>query len=203
MHIHLQPVRQGVDHRGTHAMQTAGHLIAAGTEFAAGVKDSVHDLQRRLARLLLNVHGNTTAIVRDLDHIALFDDHLNGVTIAGQCLVDGIVNNFIHQMMQTGCGCRSDIHTRAHTDGLQTLQHLNFRCVIFLCYFFIKICHLSFSKDLYKDLYVNPPCQCGGGWLAEYDCAVRADDEGAGNIIGGIFHHAVFFVFAEHIPGQI
>ena len=48
--LHLQPLGQGVDHAGAHAVQAAGDLVAAAAELAAGVQDGKYHLQRRAGR---------------------------------------------------------------------------------------------------------------------------------------------------------
>ena len=43
--LDLQPLGQGVDHAGAHAVEAAGDLVAAAAELAAGVEDGKHHLQ--------------------------------------------------------------------------------------------------------------------------------------------------------------
>ena len=64
MDPHLQPLAQGVDHAGAHAVEAAGHLVAAAAELAAGVEDGEHHLQGGQAGLGLDVHGDAAAVVR-------------------------------------------------------------------------------------------------------------------------------------------
>ena len=48
------------------------------------------------------------------------------VTMASQGLVDGIIDNLEHQVVQTGAiGRITDVHTRTLTHGLQTFKNLN------------------------------------------------------------------------------
>ena len=63
VHVNDEPLGKRVDDRRTHAVKTAGDLIAPAAEFAARVQNGVNDLQRGLSGLRLNVDGNAAAIV--------------------------------------------------------------------------------------------------------------------------------------------
>ena len=134
VNLNLQPLRQSVDNRRAHAMQTAGNLIASAAELAAGMEHRENHLQSRLSGLRLDVHGDTAAVIGDGDGVAGVDGDGDMLAVAGQGLVDGIVHDLIHQMVQTGSGGGADIHTGALAHRLQTLQHLNLRAAVFLCY---------------------------------------------------------------------
>ena len=125
MDLYGQPFRQGIDHRSTHAVQTAGHLVAAAAELAAGVQHGEHHLQRRPARLGLDVHGDAASVIGDGDGIALVDGHRDLRAEACQRLVDGVIHDLIHQMVQTAGAGGADIHTRTLAHRLQAFQHLN------------------------------------------------------------------------------
>ena len=140
--LDLQPLGQGVDHRGTHAVQAAGALIASAAELAARVQHGKDDLQGRLAGLLLDVHRDAAAVIGDANDIALLNAHLNVGAVAGQGLVDGVVDDLIDQVMQTGRGGGPDVHTGALAHRFQTFQHLNLTGVIFLADFFRNIRHI-------------------------------------------------------------
>ena len=128
--LDLQPLGQGVDHRGAHAVQTAGDLIAPAAELTAGVQDGKDHLQGGLARLGLDVHGDAPAVVGDGDGVVRVDGHGDVGAVARQGLVDGVVHDLIDQVVQAGLGCRADIHARTLADGLQALQHLDLRPAI-------------------------------------------------------------------------
>ena len=130
VHLHRQPFGQGVHHAGAHAMEAAGHLIAASAELAAGMEHGVYHLQRGLTGLGLNIHRDAPAVIHNGDGVALVDGHGDLRAEAGQRLVDGVVHDLVYQMMQSGGRGGADIHTRPLPHGLQPLQHLNFRCVI-------------------------------------------------------------------------
>ena len=99
--LHGQPFAQGVHHRCAHAVQSAGYLIAPAAEFSAGVEHGIHHFQSGLARLGLNIHRNAPAVVHHRDGIIRVDLHQDIRTIAGKRLVNGVVHNFIDQMMKS------------------------------------------------------------------------------------------------------
>ena len=129
-------------------MQTAGDLVASAAELTAGMQHGEHHFQSAFAGLLLHVHGNTAAVIRHGDNITGLDDHVDFRAVACQRLVNGVVHDFVHQMMQTGAGRGADIHTRTFPDGLQSLQHLNLTGVIFFYDFIRNFCHLLFYSPI-------------------------------------------------------
>ena len=141
VHPHPQPLGQRVDNRRAYAVEAAGDLVAAAAEFAAGVEHGVHHFQGRPSGLGLDVHGDTPAVVGDGDGIAGIDGDGDVLAVAGQSLVDGVVHDLIDQVVQARGGGRADIHTRPLAHRLQTLQNLNLRAAVFLCYFrFVRHC---------------------------------------------------------------
>ena len=119
----------------------AGDLIAPAAELAARVQHREHDLKRGLARLRLHVHGAAAAIVAHADDVAGLDGQLNMAAVARERLVNGVVDDLIHEVVQTGRRRRADVHTRTLAHGLQTLEHLDLAGVIFLCDLVCDIWH--------------------------------------------------------------
>ena len=125
-----QPLGQGVDHGGAHAVEAAGDLVAAAAELAAGVEDGVNDLQSGLAGLGLDVHGDAAAVVHHGDGVALVDGDLDLRAVACQGLIDGVVHDLVHQMVETGGGGGANVHTGTLPDSFQSLQDLDLGGVI-------------------------------------------------------------------------
>ena len=126
VYLHRQPLAQSVHHAGAHAVEAAGDLIASAAELAAGVQHGEHHLQGGPARLGLDIHGNTAAVVGNGDGVTLVDGHGNVRAVAGQRLVDGVVHDLIYQVVQTAGAGGADIHTRPLPHSLQPLQYLYF-----------------------------------------------------------------------------
>ena len=130
-----QPLGQGIDHGGAHAVKAAGDLIASAAELAAGVQHGVHHLQSGPSRLGLDIHGNAAAVIGDGDGIAGVDGHGYVLAVARQSFVNGVVHDLIDQVMQARRGSGADIHTGPLPDSLQPLQDLDLLRAVLLCYF--------------------------------------------------------------------
>ena len=130
--IDLEPLGEGVDDRRADAVQAAGDLVSAAAEFAARVQDGEDDLKGALARLLLDIDGDASAVIRDGYHVARLNGDLDMGAVARESLVYRVVDYFIYKMVQAGGAGRADIHTRSLADSLKTLEYLDLTCVIIL-----------------------------------------------------------------------
>ena len=74
------------------------------------------------------------------------------ITEAGKGFIDGVVHNFIDQMVQTGLGGGTDIHTRTLANRLQAFQNLNLRAVIFTFYTWIQPFFVHNKNSFYSFL---------------------------------------------------
>ena len=100
VHLHRQPFRQRVDDARAHAVQTAGDLIASAAELTARVQHGIDDLECGAPRLRLNVDRNAAAVVDNGDGVALVDRHLDLRAVARKRLVDGVIHNFVNEVVQ-------------------------------------------------------------------------------------------------------
>ena len=104
-------------------MQAAGDLVAAAVaELAAGVEDGEHDLERRLALLLHRVDGDAAAVVDDGDRVVGVDRHVDARAVAGERLVDGVVDDLVDEVVQAAHAGRADVHAGPLADGLEALE---------------------------------------------------------------------------------
>ena len=143
-HLHLQPGGQGVHHRGAHAVQAARNLVAAPAELAARVEDGEHHGHGGQARLVLHPHRDAPAVVRDIDHVPRQQAHVNRIAEARQGLVDGVVHNLVHQVVQAPRAGGADIHAGPLAHRLQALQDLDLVAVIS----FFDLCHVRHFVDI-------------------------------------------------------
>lgn len=158
-HLDGEPLRAGVHHRSAHAVQAAGHLVAGvlAAKLAACVQDGVHHRHCRQAGVGLDIHRDATAVVGHLDQIAFQDLDLNMVTVTGQRLVDGVVHDLVHQMVQAPLAGGADIHTRPLAHRLQAFQHLDLAGVVLVVGSGIGI---GRSNDLFCHIH-SPFCLFG------------------------------------------
>ena len=85
-HLHFHLCGKGVHNGNAHAVQTARNFVSLATEFAAGVQNGEHDLDRGNLLLGMLVHGNAAAVVLTGDGIVGVDGHLDGIAVPGQGL---------------------------------------------------------------------------------------------------------------------
>ena len=119
----LQPLRKRVDHRHTHAVQAAGHLVAtAVAELAAGVQHGQDDLGGRATLLLVHGNRDAAAVVADRDAVVRVDGDLDRVGLAGQRLVDRVVHDLVDEVVKTPCAGGPDVHAGTLAHRLETLE---------------------------------------------------------------------------------
>src|SRR3954471_4690488 len=121
--LDLERLAQRVDNGDADAVQAARHLVAAAVaELAAGVQDGEHDLEGRPALLLHERHGDAAAVVDDRDRVVGMDRDLDGARVAGERLVDGVVHNLVHEVVQAAHPGRPDVHAGALADRFEALE---------------------------------------------------------------------------------
>ncbi len=117
-----------VDDGHADTMQAAGDLVAFIVELAAGMQFGHHDFRSGTLFLVvvLDVDGNAAAVVLHADRVVGVDDDLDVVAIAGESLVDRIVDDLEHHMVEPGSirGV-TDVHTRPLANGLEAFQYLD------------------------------------------------------------------------------
>ena len=106
-------------------MQAAGDLVAAAAELAAGVQHGEHDRDGRDALDRVDVDRDAAAVVDDLDAAVLQQRHDDPVAVAGQRLVDGVVDDLPHQVVQAALAGRADVHAGTLADRLEALEDLD------------------------------------------------------------------------------
>ena len=106
-------------------MESAGDRVPAPTELAAGMQHGEDDLDRRLALGAVHVHGDSTTVVHHADGAVLEDRDLDRVAMTGQGLIDGVVDDLVHQVVESALPRRTDVHAGALAHRLQAFEHLN------------------------------------------------------------------------------
>jgi len=126
-HHQAQHGAQRVHAAHAHAVQAAGDLVAVLVELAARVQLGQRDLGGRALGLVLVVHlhagGNAAAVVGDGDRVVGVDGHDDVVAVAGQRLVDGVVDHLEDEVVQPGAvrGV-ADVHAGALAHGLKPFE---------------------------------------------------------------------------------
>ena len=119
----VEPLGQRVDHGDAHPVEASRDLVAAAVaELAAGVQDGQDDLRGGPALLLVHVDRDPAAVVGHAHRVVRVDDDLDLVGLAGERLVDGVVDDLVDQVMQPARARRADVHARALSNGLEALE---------------------------------------------------------------------------------
>ena len=125
-HLDLEPVGQRVDAFRADAVQAAGVFVGALPEFAARVQVGQHQLDGGHLPFRMHVHRDAAAVVADGDRAIHVDGDFDFVAIAGQMLVNGVVQHLEDAVVQAALVRVADIHAGPLAHRLQTLQFVNF-----------------------------------------------------------------------------
>ena len=96
----FQPFRKGIDNRCTNAVQTAGNFVTAAAELTASGENRINNGCRRDALFRVNPNRNPSAVVGNPYHIVWQQFYHDFCTVSGKGFVNGIVYDFVDQMMQ-------------------------------------------------------------------------------------------------------
>ena len=119
-----QQLGQRVDDRDADAVQAAGDLVAAAVaELAAGVQHGQHDLDGRALLLLHDADGDAAAVVDDRDRVVRVDRDVDARAVAGERLVDGVVDDLVDEVVQSAHAGGPDVHAGSLANRLETLEH--------------------------------------------------------------------------------
>ena len=165
-HLDPAPLGEGVHDRGADAVQTAGDFVAAAAELAAGVEDRHDHLQGRLVLLGVLVDRDTAAVVGDGHHAVGADAGHDRVGMTAQRLVDRVVDDLAHEVMQTAHVRAADVHAWAAADSFQSLEHLDGRGVVGRGLGFRGRCHRSVLLQVHRAELItfatDAPLRCRG-----------------------------------------
>ena len=108
-------------------MQAAGNLVGGVIELTAGVEDGHDDFGGGTTLLRMDIHRNSTAVVGDGYRLVGMDGDGYLRAMAGQCLVDRVVDDLENHVVQTTAVVGvSDVHSRPLSDSVETLQNFDF-----------------------------------------------------------------------------
>ena len=121
VHLELELHRERVDDRHADAVQAAGDLVAVAAELPARVQRGEDDLGGGLAPGV-RVDRDAAPVVGDATAAVGEDRDVDARGLAGHRLVDRVVDDLVHEVVQARRTRRADVHARALTDGLQPLE---------------------------------------------------------------------------------
>ena len=116
--------RQRIDHRRAHAVQAARGRVGPRAELSAGVEFGEHVLERG-SLAVLDAGGNASAVVADLDGPVLVQGDLDEVGEPGGGLVDRVVDQLPHQVVQAFHAGAADVHAGALANRVEAFEDLD------------------------------------------------------------------------------
>ncbi len=125
--LELQFFRERVHDADTHAVQAARHLVAFRIEFAAGVQLRHHHLRCRDAFFLVEINRDAAAVVHHRHRVVVMNCDVDLRAVSRHGFIHGVVDNFVHQVVQPHFAGRADVHGGPQTHRFQPLQHLDTR----------------------------------------------------------------------------
>ena len=124
--LQFQPHRKRIDHGHADAVQAAGNLVGILVELTAGMELGHDDLGRRDAFRRVKIGRNSTPVVGDGAGAVGIERHRYEVGVAGQRLVDGVVDHLVDHVVQAGAVVGvADIHARTLAHRIQALENLD------------------------------------------------------------------------------
>ena len=185
-YVDLELAAQRVDDRDAHAVQATGHLVAAAAELAAGVQHGQRHRDRRHVLAGGRVGGDAAAVVLDADAAVVLQGHRDAGGVAGQRLVDGVVDDLPHEVVQAALAGGADVHAGALADGLEPLEDLDRGRVVLALLDRVALAHRGEGGGRLGDHL--------GGQVGAGDVGVRVADGGsvslsvlvAGGVLAGM-----------------
>ena len=120
---HLELLGQGVHHRHTHPVQTAGHLVGVLVKLAAGMQHRHGEFHTRHLLHRVHVHRNAAAVVLHRNGVVGMNRDEDAVGMAGQRFVNGVVHHFVHEVVQAARRRGPDVHAGALADRFEPLEN--------------------------------------------------------------------------------
>ena len=129
-HLGDEPLGERVHHGDADAVQAAGDLVALSSELPARMQLGEHDRECRQPLVGDDVDRDARSGIAHGDGVVRVDGHVDEVVPSGQGLVDRVVDDLVHEMVEPSGTRRADVHPRAQTDRLEALENRDVLCGI-------------------------------------------------------------------------
>ena len=118
--------RESVDHRETDPVQASRDLVGVLVELPAGMQFGHDDFRRRPPLTLVEGHRDSAAVVPHGDAAIAVDDDLDQLAEAGLSLVDRVVDELEHHVVQARAVIGvADVHPGPFPDRFEALEDLD------------------------------------------------------------------------------
>ena len=116
---------QGVDDGGADSVQSAGDRVGLAAELAAGVERGHDGFDAGDAGGGVLVNGDAASVVHDANGAVFVQGDLDAGAEPRHELVNGVVNDFVYQVVESALVGAADIHTGPTADGFHAFQDLD------------------------------------------------------------------------------
>ncbi len=123
--LDVESDREGVHDGDADAVQSARDLVGVLVEFSAGVQGRHDDFRGRALLRRVHVGRDAAAVVDDGDAAVVVDHDLDLRAVAGQGLVDRVVDDLVDQVMEAIGTGRPDVHRRPLSDRFEAFEDLD------------------------------------------------------------------------------
>jgi hypothetical protein len=130
----FHPFADEVDDRCAYAMKPAGGFVGGSVvvlEFSTGAQGGEDDFDSWDAFGGVNADGDAAAIVDDRAGAIGINFDENAFRIAGQGLVDGVIDDFVDEVMKPAWVVSADVHTGAGADVFHIVEDADHAFVVF------------------------------------------------------------------------
>ena len=127
--LQIETLGERIHDRHANTVQTAGYLVRGVLEFAARVQHGQDDFGRRTA-VRHRIDRNAAPVVDDGDRVVDVDGDVDLIAEARERLVDRVVDDFVHQVMQPRLSGRPDVHGGALAHRFEALEDLDLVCAV-------------------------------------------------------------------------
>ncbi len=130
--LELESLRKEIHDRHPDPVQPPRDFVGVVVELPARVQLGHDDLRRGPVLFLVEVDRDPPAVVLDRHRVVRVDEHRHAVRVAGQRLVDRVVDDLVHHVVEAARVIRvADVHPGAFSHRIQAFEDLDvFRRVI-------------------------------------------------------------------------
>jgi len=115
-------------------VKSAGNFVRVAVEFSAGVQHSENDFGRRTLFRSVHIDRNAAAVIHHGDGIVDVHGDIYFVGVAGHGFVNGIVDDFPHQVMQTHFAGGADVHGGTQAHSFKAAENFDGFCVVLVAW---------------------------------------------------------------------
>ena len=104
------------------------------------MQDGHDNLEGTLVEFLMFVDRNTTTVILNRNGVVFVDGHLDVLAIACHCLVDGVVDGLVNQVVESFFADVANVHGRTFPYCFQPFEDLDVTGGVIILVFLI-FCH--------------------------------------------------------------